>query len=251
MDDSDDAHGGESGRGEDGEEGDESSLSEEGENLERRIDSREWQARLEAFDVPRSYLNKLVMSYIIVQGYQDAAAHFQRESGTEPSVDLRTIEERVAIRRAVLEGDIPRAVDLVNRMDPEMLQQDRTLLFQLKRQHLLELIRARKTDDALDFARDELASLGEADPTFLEQLEQTMTLLAFKDARTSPLAHLLDVEQRQATAGRLNASILAAQYEQKEPRLPDLLRLLEHAQRDLDGRTAYPVVTGLAVEDDD
>lgn len=39
------------------------------------------------------------MNYLIVEGYRDAAAHFLEESGTQLKVDLRTIEERVAIRK--------------------------------------------------------------------------------------------------------------------------------------------------------
>lgn len=39
------------------------------------------------------------MNYLIVEGYRDAAAHFLEESGTQPKVDLRTIEDRVAIRK--------------------------------------------------------------------------------------------------------------------------------------------------------
>ena len=42
---------------------------------------------------------QLVMNYLIVEGYRDAAERFLQESGTEPKVDLRTIEERVAIRK--------------------------------------------------------------------------------------------------------------------------------------------------------
>lgn len=41
---------------------------------------------------------KLVMNYLVVEGYRDAAEHFVEESGTEAKVDLSTIEERVAIR---------------------------------------------------------------------------------------------------------------------------------------------------------
>lgn len=40
-----------------------------------------------------------MMNYLIVEGYRDAAAHFLEESGTQPKVDLRTIEDRVAIRK--------------------------------------------------------------------------------------------------------------------------------------------------------
>lgn len=42
---------------------------------------------------------QLVMNYLIVEGYRDAAENFFEESGTEPKVDLQTIEERVAIRQ--------------------------------------------------------------------------------------------------------------------------------------------------------
>lgn len=43
---------------------------------------------------------QLVMNYLIVEGYRDAAENFVEESGTEAKVDLATIEERVAIRKA-------------------------------------------------------------------------------------------------------------------------------------------------------
>lgn len=50
-------------------------------------------------DPPLLILYQLVMNYLIVEGYQDAAERFLQESGTEPKVDLRTIEDRVAIRK--------------------------------------------------------------------------------------------------------------------------------------------------------
>lgn len=42
---------------------------------------------------------KLVMNYLVVEGYREAAEHFVEESGTEAKVDLNTIEDRVAIRK--------------------------------------------------------------------------------------------------------------------------------------------------------
>lgn len=44
---------------------------------------------------------KLVMNYLVVEGYRDAAEHFVEESGTDAKVDLTTIEERVAIRKVM------------------------------------------------------------------------------------------------------------------------------------------------------
>jgi hypothetical protein len=51
---------------------------------------------------------------------------------------------------------------------------------------------------------------------------------------------LLDIAQRQKTASELNAAILASQSQEREPRLPMLLKLLLWAQAQLDERAAYP-----------
>ena len=51
-----------------------------------------------------------------------------------------------------------------------------------------------------------------------------------QDAASSPLSGLLDVEQRQAAAGRLNAAVLQSQQQEKGPWLPDLLRQLVYSQ---------------------
>ena len=81
--------------------------------------------------------------------------------------------------------------------------------------------RAGKVEEALVFAQEQLAPQGEANPQFLEELEQTLALLAFADpaaaaaAAASPLAAQLgsgdEGERRRATASELNAAILSRQ----------------------------------------
>ena len=41
--------------------------------------------------------------------------------------------------------------------------------------------------------------------------ERTVALLAFEDAKTSPIGELMEVSQRQKTASELNAAILRSQ----------------------------------------
>lgn len=65
-------------------------------------------------------LNQLVMNYLVVEGYRDAAEQFSLESGLEPTVDLQSIQERMDIRHAVQSGDIDTAIDLVNELNPEV-----------------------------------------------------------------------------------------------------------------------------------
>ena len=85
-----------------------------------------------------------------------------------------------------------------------------------------------------------MAPTAEAHPELLEELENVMALLAFPDPAASPLKALLDVAQRQKTASELNAAILALQCQERESRLPVLLKLLVWAQARLDKTTKYP-----------
>ncbi|CAM9906374.1 unnamed protein product [Sphacelaria rigidula] len=185
------------------------------------------------------------MNYLIVEGYRDAAAHFLEESGTQPKVDLRTIEDRVAIRKAIMDGDVVQAMNLANEMDPMMLDSDRTLRFGLLKQRLLELVRRGETEEALNFAAERLAPEGAGDPALLREVEEAITLLAFEDVASCPLSGLLDLEQRQAAAGRLNAAVLKSQQQEKGPWLPDILRQLVFTQNALSEKVDFPRIEGI------
>lgn len=65
-------------------------------------------------------MNWLVMNYLVTEGYVDAAAAFQQETGTAPGVQLGSITDRMAIRRAVQAGDVVAAVERVNDLNPEV-----------------------------------------------------------------------------------------------------------------------------------
>jgi hypothetical protein len=59
-----------------------------------------------------------------------------------------------------------------------------------------------------------------------------MSLLAF-ETRQSPVGDLLDHSQRQKIASELNAAILSSQCQEKDPKLPSMLKMLIWAQVDL------------------
>ncbi|CAN0234963.1 unnamed protein product [Discosporangium mesarthrocarpum] len=89
------------------------------------INSTKWKEMVRQKEVPRQYLNELVMEYLVTEGYRDAAMHFQQESGTEPGVDLRTVEERVQIRKAVMAGELAKAMGMANDMNTMVLNRNR------------------------------------------------------------------------------------------------------------------------------
>ncbi|KAM0749774.1 hypothetical protein T439DRAFT_326658 [Meredithblackwellia eburnea MCA 4105] len=231
----------------------------------------EWKARLAEINVTKEDLNQLVANYLYVEGFRDAAENFSREAGISP-IDLASIESRMEIKRAVQRGDVEEATEMVNELDPEILDTNPVLHFHLLQLQLIELIRQNRISEALVFAQTELAPRGEENPEFLHELERTMALLAFempnllsptaapapapmavastgkgkKEDTTPPpmpesIASLLDQSQRSKTAKELNAAILTSQSHGKEPKLPGLLKMLAWGETMLSDKGAdYP-----------
>lgn len=212
------------------------------------ITKEEWQSRLETFPFKQDDINKLIMNYLVTEGFKEAAEKFQAESGVVPSVDLNSLDNRILIREAVQNGFIQEATHLVNQLHPELLDNDRYLYFHLQQLHLIELIRAGKIEEALTFAQTQISEAGESNPEVLNELERTLALLAFEKPQNSPFADLLDQTHRQKVASELNAAILKMEHqEQSSPRMINILKLILWAQAELDKKNVkYPKMVDLA-----
>ncbi|KAH8511933.1 hypothetical protein Peur_053510 [Populus x canadensis] len=210
------------------------------------ITREEWERKLNDVKIRKEDMNKLVMNFLVTEGYVDAAEKFQMESGAEPDIDLATITDRMAAKKAVQCGNVEDAIEKVNDLNPEILDTNPQLFFHLQQQRLIELIRNGKVNEALQFAQEELAPRGEEDHSFLEELERTIALLAFEDVSNCPVGDLLDISQRLKTASEVNAAILTSQSHEKDPKLPSLLKMLLWAQNQLDEKAAYPRIKNLS-----
>ncbi|KAI5590738.1 hypothetical protein POPTR_004G037600v4 [Populus trichocarpa] len=210
------------------------------------ITREEWERKLNDVKIRKEDMNKLVMNFLVTEGYVDAAEKFQMESGAEPDIDLATITDRMAAKKAVQCGNVEDAIEKVNDLNPEILDTNPQLFFHLQQQRLIELIRNGKVNEALQFAQEELAPRGEEDHSFLEELERTVALLAFEDVSNCPVGDLLDISQRLKTASEVNAAILTSQSHEKDPKLPSLLKMLLWAQNQLDEKAAYPRIKNLS-----
>ncbi len=86
----------------------------------RTIPADQWNQRLAQVAVSKDDMNRLVMDFLVTEGYVDAARAFQGESGAAPGVDLGEIAGRMEIRAAVQGGRVEDAIDKVNDLDPEV-----------------------------------------------------------------------------------------------------------------------------------
>lgn len=206
-----------------------------------------WMKDLQDFKVDRGEMNQLVMNYLVQEGFKEAAERFRFESGVEHGAHLDLLDERVKVREAVQNGDIDTAIDLTNTLNPDILDSKPHLYFHLQQQKLIELIRERNTDRALEFAQNVLAELGTEHTEFLDELEKTMALLAYDTPETSPFGHLMKPTQRHMVASEVNAAILETQHQETVPKLAGVVKLLMWTQNELDKKhVKYPKMTDIA-----
>ncbi|RUP48516.1 CTLH/CRA C-terminal to lish motif domain-containing protein [Jimgerdemannia flammicorona] len=192
----------------------------------KTVSKDDWEKKLSEVNVNKQDLNKLVMNYLVIEGYKDAVDKFSQECRLKPNVELASIQDHMKIRNTIQSGDIENAIERINDLNPDILDMNPKLYFHLQQQRLIEYIRAGKISEVLKFAQEELAPQGKENPEFLEELERTMVLLAFKDSSQSPVGDLLNHVQHQKTARELNAAILTSQSQEKDPKLLSLLKML-------------------------
>ena len=121
------------------------------------------------------------------------------------------------------------------------------LLAATQQQQLIELIRAQRLEEALQFAQRHLCEYGENCAPIQEELERTMALLAFDNPSESPFRDLLAPLQRQRLSAQVNAAILAFENTESSAKLAVLIRMLLWSQDLLEKRAVnYPKMTDLA-----
>lgn len=210
-------------------------------------DRTEWMNRIESAHIDRNLMNKLVMNYLVTEGFKEAADKFGVETGICYPYDSESLNERIKIREAIESGNIEKSISLINNLHPELVDNNRFLAFHLRQQQLIELIREGKLEEALIFAQNHLCEYGENNELIQEELERTMALLAFESPNDSPFCDLLLPVQRQRLASEVNSAILEFENLESNAKLSILIRMLLWSQDLLDKKSVnYPKMTDLA-----
>ncbi|TDH67166.1 hypothetical protein CCR75_000078 [Bremia lactucae] len=183
--------------------------------------------------VSKESMNRLVMDYLVGKGYRDVAEAFWRDSGTKPHIELQLVQERMSIQQLLLKGQIQEARSKLTSMDPEFFKKNCSMDFLLAKQELIELIRVHNIEEALQFAMKYLAPFGYKSPQFLNEIERTMSMVAFKNPSDSPLRHMFEQCQRRRVANDLNSAILRSQNQKLEPLLPSMVQHFQYMENQL------------------
>ncbi|CAL9105215.1 unnamed protein product [Musa textilis] len=226
-----------------------------GPSSKRAIMDREWERRLKDVRIREVDVNKLVMNYLVTEGYAETADKFRIESGTEPDVDLATVFERRAVLSAVESCYVKEATEKLNSLDPMILVMNPQIGFRLQHQRMIEMIRAGEMKMALLYGANEIFP-GIENNVILFSIFSCLVCLALENyvflidflkefMRTTVLFPRLGPAQRLKLVSQVNAAILTSQNHEKEPKLPTLLKMLICIQNELDENAAFPLVCDL------
>ena len=68
----------------------------------------------------------------IKEGFKEAADKFGSETGICYPYDIESLDERIKIREALVDGNIEKAINNINSLHPELIDQNRLLAFHLR-----------------------------------------------------------------------------------------------------------------------
>ncbi|GAB2210626.1 hypothetical protein Drorol1_Dr00015896 [Drosera rotundifolia] len=206
------------------------------------INLEEWEKKINDIKITKEDMNKLVMNFLLIDGYVDAAEKFYMETGTE-HIDLTKVTDRMAVKSAVESGNVVEAIEKLKVLNPKILDTNRQLFFRLQQQRMIELIKNGKNEEALDFGKELLAPMCEENQSFLKDLERTVSLLVFENVEDKPqLRDLLDMSCCLNIASELNAAILTSQGLLKGANLCTLMKMCIFCQSQLLHLAIYPVI---------
>ncbi|KAI5861608.1 CTLH/CRA C-terminal to lish motif domain-containing protein [Durotheca rogersii] len=216
--------------------------------------------QVEEVKTPKSDINALILDYLTVAGYPNAAAKFSIEANLQPQQSTPAIQARQQIRAFIHRGDIENATRAINDLDPSVLDEDEPLHFALLRLQLVELIRKCNAqpggdiEPALEFAQTQLGPKAPRTPQFLEDLEKTMSLLVFDHNNLDPsLAALLEPSLRREVADKVNKAILQRQQQRRDAAIQNLVQMRAWSEDTVrkEGKKELPARIDLGLDGDD
>ncbi|KAI2619192.1 CTLH/CRA C-terminal to lish motif domain-containing protein [Hypoxylon sp. NC1633] len=214
--------------------------------------------QVEEVKTPKSDINALILDYLTVAGYPNAAAKFSTEANLSPQQATAAIHARQQIQTFIHRGEIENATHALNDLDPSILDKDESLHFALLRLQLVELIRKSQPGGdigpALEFAQTQLGPKAPRTPQFLEDLEKTMSLLVFDHDTLDPsLSALLRPDLRREVAEKVNEAILESQNQRRDAAICHLVQMRAWSEETVrkEGKKDLPPRIDLGLDGDD
>ncbi|TVU29703.1 hypothetical protein EJB05_21282 [Eragrostis curvula] len=169
----------------------------------------------------------IVRSYLLHYGYQDTLNSFDMASETDPPAnhqngfgeppEMYGLSHRKLLRQLIMSGDIDSTFKKLGEWYPQVIKDEKSVIcFLLHSQRFIEYIRAEQLEDAVKYARSNLASFL-THKAFEGLLKECVALLAYEKPAESCIGYLLGSPQREFVADAVNAAVLSTNPNMKDP----------------------------------
>ncbi|CAN6251912.1 unnamed protein product [Urochloa humidicola] len=169
----------------------------------------------------------IVRSYLLHYGYQDTLNSFDMANATDPPASRQNghreppevygLSHRKVLRQLIMSGDIDSTFKRLGEWYPQVIKDEKSVIcFLLHSQRFIEYIRAEQLEDAVKYARVNLASFL-THKAFEGLLKESVALLAYEKPADSCIGYLLGSPQREFVADAVNAAVLSTNPAMKDP----------------------------------
>ncbi|XP_042491633.1 ran-binding protein M homolog [Macadamia integrifolia] len=184
---------------------------------------------IEKISLPPNISHCIIRSYFLHYGYQDTLNSFDfasrstlppipvvQENGINEQGDTYALRHRKILRQLIRSGELDSVFGKLRDWYPQIVQNESsTICFLLHCQKFIELVRVSDLEDAVIYARAELARFFGI-TTVAGLLQDCIALLAYEEPMKSPVGYLLDVSQREVVADAVNAMVLSTNPNMKD-----------------------------------
>ncbi|EDW61305.1 glucose-induced degradation protein 8 homolog isoform X2 [Drosophila virilis] len=105
-----------------------------------------WSHRMKSFQSKQADINRLIMKYLVAEGYLDVAQGFEAVARLESGAQADPVEYQERIRKAVRTAQVQYAIDMAKRLYPKLFESENYMYFHMQQLRLIELIRERNLE---------------------------------------------------------------------------------------------------------
>lgn len=203
-------------------------------NLNSKFNSiDEWITFKDNLKIPRKKLNKIIFEHLVFEGKKEVLEQMEIETGESIHYNKILLEKRCKLRKLLVNLNISESIDLINNINPEILESNLELLYKLQKQKFIKFIINNKHDKAIEFAQDYLYKLAINSSEIFQDFEKLMIIFAYDNIETSPFSNLISEDYINNIIYEVNKEILKYQLQPEYPGLQGLIKTMLWKQNHL------------------
>lgn len=175
-------------------------------------------------------LLQTVLDYFLHHGHSEVVEIFCKEMKLPlPEKEIQEMNERNEVRDLIWAGEMEKAIE---RIPPKLLE-DEEVNFAVRKQQIIEMIRAEQTEEPVDYFRKYLVINGKRPcDEKMDIVERIFTIMVYKDNNPN-LKTYMGQEEREATAKVVNSALLANTGKSRCSKIDLLAKSIAWAQNEV------------------